>query len=566
LTATSTNSTSAGSLPRGPALLRDPHFNRGTAFTAEERSALGLEGLLPPGVLTLEHQALRSYRQYRAQPDDLARNTFLSAVRQRNEVLFYKLLEDHLQEMLPIVYTPVVGQAIKHYSSLYGRPDGVYLSVDDIGGVETALRNYGLGADDVDLIVATDGEALLGIGDWGANGMNICVGKLAVYAAAAGVHPSRVIPVMLDTGTDNQALLNDPVYVGNRHARVRDERYDALIAAYVDRARRLFPRALLHWEDFGPANARRILLEYRDQVCTFNDDMQGTAAIVLAAVLAGMRVAGTRPSEQRIVIFGAGTAGVGIADQLRAVMVEDGIDADGATRRVWCVDKQGLLVEDMDDLRDFQQPYARPRAEVSNWATDARDGSIALAEVVSRVQPTMLIGTSAQPGAFTEAIIRGLAAHVERPMVFPLSNPTDRIEAVPADIIEWTEGRGLIATGTPWDPVSYRGTDYAIGQANNALAYPGIGLGTIVARASRVTDGMLLAASEAIVGLVETSRPGARLLPDIGDLRVTSATVGVAVARAAVRDGVAQVDLVNPIQAVQDAMWRAAYPPLELAL
>jgi malate dehydrogenase (oxaloacetate-decarboxylating) len=551
-------------LPRGPALLRDPRFNRGTAFTAEERSALGLEGLLPPGVLTLEHQALRSYKQYRAQPDDLARNTFLSAVRQRNEVLFYKLLEDHLEEMLPIVYTPVVGQAIKHYSSLYGRPDGVYLSVDDIDGVETALRNYGLGADDVDLIVATDGEALLGIGDWGANGMNICVGKLAVYAAAAGVDPNRVIPVMLDAGTDNQALLNDPVYVGNRHARVRDDRYDALIAAYVDCAHRLFPKALLHWEDFGPANARRILLEYRDQVCTFNDDMQGTAAIVLAAVLAGMRVAGARASEQRIVVFGAGTAGVGIADQLHAVMVEDGLDAEEAMRRVWCVDRQGLLVDDLNDLRDFQQPYARPRSEVSDWAVDERDGAIGLAEVVSQVHPTLLIGTSARPGAFTEAIVRKMAAHVERPLIFPLSNPTERIEAVPADIINWTGGRALIATGTPWDPVPYRGTDYAIAQANNALAYPGIGLGAIVARATRVTDGMLLAASEAIVGLVEIGHPGAGLLPAIGNLRVTSATVGVAVARAAMEDGVAQADLNNPVQAVQDAMWRAAYRPLEL--
>jgi malate dehydrogenase (oxaloacetate-decarboxylating) len=394
--------------------------------------------------------------------------------------------------------------------------------------------------------------------------MNIAVGKLAVYAAAAGVHPDRVIPVMLDAGTDNEVLLGDPVYVGNRHARVRGERYDALIAAYVDCARRLFPGALLHWEDFGPANARRILLEYRDQVCTFNDDMQGTGAIVLAAVLAGIRVAGTRASEQRVVIFGAGTAGVGIADQLRAVMVNDGLDADQATRCVWCIDRQGLLVEDMNDLRDFQQPYARPRSEVSDWAHDGRDGSIGLAEVVSRVHPTMIIGTSAQTGAFTEAIIREMAAHVERPMVFPLSNPTERIEVVPADVISWTGGCGLIATGTPWDPVAYRGTDYVIGQANNALAYPGIGLGTIVARATRVTDGMLLAAAEAIAGLVDVSEPGAGLLPNVRNLRVTSATVAVAVARAAAQDGVAQADLTNPVQAVQDAMWRAAYPPLEL--
>jgi malate dehydrogenase (oxaloacetate-decarboxylating) len=550
-------------MPRGRALLRDPHFNRGTGFTAEERSALGLEGLLPPAVLSIEDQALRSYTQYCAQPDDLARNTFLASVRQRNEVLFYKLLEDHLQEMLPIVYTPVVAQAIEHYSSSFRRPDGVFLSVDDIDGVETALRNYGLGADDVDLIVATDGEALLGIGDWGANGMNIAVGKLAVYTAAAGVHPDRVIPVMLDAGTDNEVLLNDPVYVGNRHARVRGERYDALVAAFVDSVQRLFPHALLHWEDFGPANARRILLEYRDQMCTFNDDMQGTAAIVLAALLAGVRAAGTRPSDQRVVVFGAGTAGVGIADQLRAVMIGEGLDADEAARRFWCVDRQGLLVDDMDDLRDFQRPYARPRSEVSDWTGANGDGSIGLAEVVSRVHPTMIIGTSAQAGAFSEAVIREMAAHVERPMVFPLSNPTERIEAAPADIVSWTRGRALIATGTPWEPVAYRGTEYAIGQANNALAYPGIGLGTIVARATRVTDGMLVAAAEAIAGLVDVTEPGAALLPHIRNLRVTSATVAVAVVRAALEEGVAQEPVANPVQAVQDAMWRAAYRPLD---
>jgi malate dehydrogenase (oxaloacetate-decarboxylating) len=559
--AATANFTNIDSLPRGRALLRDPRLNRGTAFTAHERSVLGLEGLLPPAVLSLDGQARRSYGQYRVQTDDLARNTFLASLRQRNEVLFYKLLEEHLEELLPIVYTPVVAQAIERYSAEFRRPDGVYLSVDDIDGVETALRNYGLEAGDVDLIVATDGEALLGIGDWGANGMNIAVGKLAIYTAAAGVRPDRVIPVMLDAGTDNEALLNDPVYVGNRHARVRGERYDALIAAFVECTRRLFPDALLHWEDFGPANARRILREYRDHARTFNDDIQGTGAIVLAAALAGMRVARTRPSEQRIVIFGAGTAGVGIADQLRSVMVGDGLDADLATRRFWCVDRQGLLVDDMDDLRDFQQPYARPHGEVSGWASE---GSIGLADVVSRVRPTMLVGTSAQAGAFTESIIRELAAHVPRPMVFPLSNPTDRIEAVPADIISWTHGRALVATGTPWGPVVHRGTEYVIGQANNALSYPGIGLGTIVARATHVTDGMLLAAAEAIAGLVDVNEPGAALLPRVRNLRVTSATVAVAVARRAAEEGVAQGELADPVQAVQDEMWRAAYPPLGL--
>jgi malate dehydrogenase (oxaloacetate-decarboxylating) len=554
------NGSASAQQRRGIALLRDPHLNRGTAFTLEERSALGLEGLLPAGVLSLEEQAKRSYQQYNAQPTDLAKNDFLAALHDRNEVLYYKLLEDHLPEMLPVVYDPVVAQAIEQYSHEFQRPDGVYLSIDDIDGVETAFRNYGLGADDVDLLVATDAEEILGIGDWGSNGMDISIGKLAVYTAAAGIHPDRVIPVSLDVGTDRESLLNDPMYVGNRHSRVRGERYDKLIAAYVETASRLFPNALLHFEDFGPSNARRILNEYRDKARIFNDDMQGTGAITLAAILSGLRVTGTRPSEQRVVIFGAGTAGVGIADQIRAVMVRDGLSQDEATRRFWCVDKQGLLVDDMDDLRDFQEDYARPRSEVADWGAD---GTIDLLEVVEKVHPTIIVGTSTTGGAFTEQVIRAMAKGVERPLIFPLSNPTELIEAVPADVIKWTDGRGLVGTGTPWGPVSYKGTDYYIGQANNALVYPGIGLGTVVSRAEHVTDGMLLAASEAIAGLVDVSRPGAGLLPQVENLRAVSATVAVAVAEQAVSDGVAQA-LDDPVQAVQDGIWQAAYRSLEV--
>ncbi len=548
--------TATRSALRGPSLLHDAHRNRGTAFTREERSALGLEGLLPPGVLSLEEQAKRSYEQYLAEPTDLAKNEYLAALHDRNEVLYYKLLEDHLTEMLPVVYDPVVAQAIERYSHEFQRPNGVYLSVDDIDGVETAFRNYGLGADDVDLLVATDAEEILGIGDWGSNGMDISVGKLAVYTAAAGIHPDRVIPVMLDVGTDRESLLNDPMYVGNRHSRVRGERYDQLIKAYVETASRLFPNALLHFEDFGPSNARRILNQYRGTARIFNDDMQGTGAITLAAILAGMRVAGSRPSQQRVVIFGAGTAGVGIADQIRAVMVADGLSEEDATHRFWLVDRQGLLVDDMGDLRDYQQPYARPRSEVAGWGAG---GTVGLYDVVANVHPTIMVGTSTVGGAFTEQIVREMAKHVQRPMLFPLSNPTERIEAVPADVIAWTDGRGLVGTGTPWDPVSYNGIEYRIGQANNALIYPGIGLGTIVARASHVTDGMLLAASEAIASLVDLSRPGAGLLPEVENLRAVSATVAVAVARQAIQDGVAQADLADPVQAVQDAMWQAAY-------
>jgi malate dehydrogenase (oxaloacetate-decarboxylating) len=412
--------TDTRSVPRGRDLLRDPRYNRGAAFSLEERGALGLQGLLPPAVVSLGQQVKRSYEQYRAQPDDLARNTFLAALHDRNEVLYYRLLEEHLKEMLPVVYDPVVALAIEQFSHEYQRPDGVYLSVDDVDGVEEALRNYGLGAADVDLVVATDAEEILGIGDWGANGIAISIGKLAVYTAAAGIDPDRVIPVMLDVGTDRESLLNDPLYVGNRHSRVRGERYDALIAAYVEAAARLFPDALLHFEDFGPSNARRILNEYRDRMRIFNDDMQGTGAITVAAALAGMRIVGTRPSEQRVVIFGAGTAGVGIADQIRTVLMRDGLSQEEATRRFWLVDKQGLLLDDMSDLRDFQQPYARPRADVAAWTSHGQ-GMIGLGDVVANVHPTILVGTSTVGGAFTEAIVREMAKHVERPMIFPLS-------------------------------------------------------------------------------------------------------------------------------------------------
>jgi len=541
--------------------LADPRYNRGAAFTLEERAALGLQGLLPPAVVSLEQQVKRSYEQYRGQPDDLARNTFLAALHDRNEVLYYRLLEDYLKDMLPVVYDPVVALAIEQFSHEYQRPDGVYLSLDDVDGVEAALRNYGLGAEDVDLVVATDAEEILGIGDWGANGMAISTGKLAVYTAAAGIDPDRVIPVMIDVGTDRESLLNDPLYIGNRHTRIRGERYDTLIARYVETATRLFPNALLHFEDFGPSNARRILNEYRERMRIFNDDMQGTGAITVAAVLAGMRVAGTRPSEQRVVIFGAGTAGVGIADQIRTVLMRDGLSREEATRRFWLIDKQGLLLDTMSGLRDFQQPYAQPVPDAAAWTSNGH-GMIDLGDVVTKVHPTILVGTSTVGGAFTESIVRSMAEHVERPMIFPLSNPTERIEAVPADLITWTDGRALVGTGTPWSPVSHNGVEYAIGQANNALIYPGIGLGTVVSGASHVTDGMLLAASEAIAGLVDAHLQGAGLLPDVENLRATSATVAVAVARQAAADAVAE-ELTDPIQAVQDAMWQAVYRDLE---
>jgi malate dehydrogenase (oxaloacetate-decarboxylating) len=548
---------------RGPSVLASPMLNRGTAFSLAEREALGLTGLLPEGVSSIEGQLTRVYAQYLRQPDDLAKYIFLGHVRDRNEVLFYRLLTEHIEEMLPIVYTPTVGTAIERYSLEYGRPRGVYLSVDHPGQVEIAFRNYGLGPEDVDLIVATDSEGILGIGDWGVGGIAIATGKLAVYVAAAGLHPRRVIPVVLDAGTDNQVLLGEDMYLGNRHPRVRGERYDDLIETYVSVATRLFPNALLHWEDFGAGNAHRILTKYAGSCLTFNDDIQGTAAVVLAAALGAARAAETRMRDQRVVIHGAGTAGIGIADVLRQVMIAEGLSPAEATRRFYALGSKGLLSTDYPGtLRDFQVPYARPAAEVSGWSRDG-EGRIGLAEVVAHTHPTMLIGTSTQPGAFTEAIVTEMAAHVHRPIIMPLSNPTSHSEARPADLIAWTEGRALIATGSPFEPVSYRGVRYQVAQANNALIFPGLGLGVTVARARRVSDGMLAAAAQALAGLSDVTAPGAPVLPPVTSLRAVSAAVAAAVARAAQAEGLAGVPLDDPDRQVHQAMWEPAYPAIE---
>ncbi len=552
---------------RGRAVLADPRINRGTAFTEEERRALDLVGLVPPRVLTQDEQAERAYGQFRDQSSDLAKSVYLTALHDRNEVLFYRLVGDHLEEMLPIVYTPTVGTAIRRYSTEYRRPRGVYLSVDAPGDIERSLRAHGLGADDVDLIVATDGEGILGIGDWGVGGIDIAVGKLAVYTAAAGIDPRRTLPVMLDVGTNRQELLDNPLYLGNRHPRADRDTYDAFIDAYVTTASRLFPHALLHWEDFGTANARRILDRYRDQVCTFNDDIQGTGAVNLAAVLSGVRATGTPLPEHRIVVFGAGTAGIGVADQLRDALIAEGLSAEQATARFWCVDRYGLLTTDQgDQLRDVQKQYARPADEVAGWRRDESLPGIPLDEVVRRVSPTILIGTSGQGGSFTEELVREMARHTERPIILPMSNPTDLAEATPADLLDWTGGKALVATGSPFAPVERDGTTYEIGQANNALVFPGLGLGVIVARASRITDRMLRAAADAVArrtGDTEVAHADAPVLPPIRDLRTTSEAVAVAVAHAAAEEGVARAGLDDIETAVRATRWEPVYPPVE---
>jgi malate dehydrogenase (oxaloacetate-decarboxylating) len=394
-------------------------------------------------------------------------------------------------------------------------------------------------------------------------GIDISIGKLAVYTAAAGIHPRRVIPVVLDVGTDNLALLNDEMYLGSRHARVRDERYDQLIEAYVATASKLFPHAMLHWEDFGAGNARRILNRYADDYCTFNDDMQGTAAVALAAVFAALQTTGTRMRDQRVVIHGAGTAGLGIADLMRDVMVREGLSPQEATRRFWPLGRRGLLADDRTEHQyDFQRPYAWPVGEVAGWSTDG--GAPGLAEVVARARPTILIGTSTQAGAFTEAIVRDMASSLDRPIILPLSNPTSKAEALPADLIRWTDGRALVATGSPFPPVTYGGRSYRIAQANNALVFPGLGLGVTVARARRVSDGMLAAAADAVAELSDASSWGAPLLPPVEDLRSVSAAVAVAVALAAQEEGLAQTAITNPVQQIHEAMWRPAYPQIEV--
>jgi malate dehydrogenase (oxaloacetate-decarboxylating) len=549
---------------RGLAVLTSSLLNKGTAFTAKERTALKLTGLLPPEISTLEIQVQRAYLQYERLPDALSRNIYLTALHERNEVLFYRLFSEHLREMIPIVNDRTVGMAMEQYHHECRPPRGVYLSIDHAEAIEEAFANLGLGAGDVDLILATDAEQILGIGDWGVGGIEVPIGKLAIYTAAGGIHPARVVPVMLDVGTNRQSLLDDPAYIGNRHARIRGERYDAFIDAYVTVVTRMFPNALLQWEDFAPANGRRILEKYRGRICTFNDDIQGTGAITLAAAISAVRVCGTPLRNQRAVIFGAGTAGIGIADQIRDAMMREGLSKEDAASRFWCVDRGGLITTGtIDQQYEFQAAYARPAAESTGWRHDGSGNGVGLAEVVRRVKPTMLIGASTAAGAFTETIVKEMAAHTDRPIIFALSSPSVRAEANPADLITWTEGRALIASGGPFAPITHKGVTYVVAQVNNAMLYPGLALGAIVSKASRISDGMFAAAAAAVSSLVTVRQPGASLLPHIDDLRSVSSTVAVAVAEAAEAEGLAQAKFVDVVQQVQDAMWQPEYRRIE---
>lgn len=524
----------------GRHLLTVPELNKGCAFTEQERDDFLLQGRLPPGVESLEKQAERMYQQYGEQESNLQKNIFLNNLHDFNETLFYKVVGDHLQEMLPIIYTPTVGTAVERFSLELRRPRGLYFSYPNRDKIAHILRNRLI--EEIDLVVVTDGERVLGIGDQGVGGMNISIAKLMVYTLCAGVNPHRVVPIQLDVGTNNPKLLNDPMYLGWRHPRISGQEYDEFIGLFVTALRQFFPNIYLHWEDFGRDNARKNLERYRHEMCTFNDDMQGTGIVTVANVMSAVAAIGGSMAEQRFVFLGAGTAGVGIADQIYDAVLEAGLTPEQARACFWLVDRDGLLMESSAGLMNFQKPYVRNAAEVAKWQLD-QPGKIMLADVVRNVHPTVLIGCSTVGGAFSEAMIRDMAAHTERPIIMPLSNPTANAEAMPRDIIPWTDGRAIIATGSPFAPVSYNGKTYEIAQGNNAFVFPGLGLGVIISKANRVTDAMIRAAAHTLADHSPSKKdPTASLLPSFDDIVTVSQAIAKAVARQAIADGVAGID------------------------
>ena len=539
-----------------PAILADAARNRGAAFSAAERDALGLTGRLPPAVLTLDEQSQRAYAKLKSQPDILPRSVFLELLQGRNETLYFKLLSDHLAELLPVVEGCAADEAIGRYPGEYGSLRGIYLSIDRPGDIEKSFGTLGLGTGDVDVIVCSDAEQFLGIGDREGGGMRTATGKLAAYTAGAGIHPHRVIPVSLDAGTDNQELLSDPFYLGNRHARRRGQDYDTFIERYVQTVSALFPEALLHFAGLSPENARKVLRTYGDRYRVFTG-AQGTGAVVLAAVYAAIRVTGIPMKHQELVVFGADAAGVGLADQLRAAMMADGATDEQALSQIWLADANGLLFDDMDELRDFQRDYAKQR---SGAPGASRPGPMRLVDIIEGVAPTILVGASAVGGAFTREVVQAMCQVTRRPLILPLSAPATAIEAMPADIIAWSGGKALVAASIQADPVECEGTAFTVGRVNDLLVYPGLGLGVIASRAARVTPHMLQATAAALAEQVDASRLGAPLLPGIHGLRASSALVAEAVVRAAVADQVAVFNPTNPTQAVHDATWRTTYP------
>jgi malate dehydrogenase (oxaloacetate-decarboxylating) len=542
----------------GYELLNDPLLNKGTAFTDAERDAFELHGLLPPYVTNLNLQVERRLAALRGIADDLQKYVFLRGLQDTNETLFYALLTRNIEELMPIVYTPTVGLGCQQFSRIFRKPRGLFLSIPLMDRVGRILANPRF--DSVEAIVVSDGERILGLGDQGAGGMGIPIGKLSLYTACAGLHPSTTLPILLDVGTDNHELLADPLYIGWRHERARDAEYDDFVALFVEAVRARWPHVLLHWEDFAQRNANRLLARYRDQLCSYNDDIQGTAAVAVGAVLSAINVTGVPLRDQRIVVLGAGSAGTGICALLLRAMIDAGVSEQEARSRFYLVDRDGLLVEGMHGLQPFQVAFAQSRQRLADWHIENPD-RIGLADVVANAHPTVLIGTSGQAHAFTESVVRSMSSHTPRPLIFPLSNPTERSEATPQELMAWTEGRAIIGTGSPFPPILRNGRPFRVDQTNNAYVYPGVGLGAISVKARRISDGMFLAAARTIAELSPARRdPQANLLPPLAELRQVSLQVAVAVAKQAATEGLAPPRADQELTAaIASNMWEPRY-------
>lgn len=544
-------------MKKGYALLNDPFLNKGTAFTKEEREQLGLVGLIPDRIQTIEQQTKQAYENFQKKVDNVEKRHYLMEIFGRNRTLFYKLFSQHVEEFMPIVYDPVVADAIENYSHYFVEPqNAAFISIHQKDNIETILKQAADGRD-IELIVVSDAEAILGIGDWGLNGVGISVGKLMVYTAAAGINPTKILPVVLDAGTNRQSLLDDPLYLGNPQKRVYGDDYYNFVDKFVNAAESLFPNLYLHFEDFGRGNAANILNKYKDKYAVFNDDIEGTGIITLAGILGGLNISKEKLSDQIYLCFGAGTAGAGIVDRVFKEFVQQGISEEEARKHFYLVDKQGLLFDDMDDLTPQQRPFARKRSEFDN-----ADKLIDLLDIVKTVKPTIMVGTSTEPHTFTEQVVKEMASYCKRPMIFPLSNPTELAEATAEDLIKWTNGRALVATGIPSADVEYNGVKYEIGQANNALIYPGLGLGVIATRAKFLSEEMISKAAHSLGGIVDTNRLGAAVLPPVSKLTMFSETVAIGVANEAIAQNLNREPISDVKQRIQIIKWCPEYKSL----
>lgn len=542
---------------RGYDLLNDPFLNKGTAFTREERKKYGLIGILPPQVETIELQDKQAYDNFCERPNKAVQRHYLMKLFSRNRTLFFHLFSHHLEKLMPVLYAPGVAESVKQYSELFTTPqNAVYLSIDNMDDIEESLKN-GASGREIQLIVVTDGESILGIGDWGTNGVSISTGKILVYTAAAGIDPAKVLPVVLDAGTNRQALIDDPLYLGLHHERISDERYDAFVDAFLQTAEKLFPHLYVHFEDFGRENAARLLERYEDQYAVYNDDIEGTGAVTLAAILGGLKASGEKLTDQTFLCFGAGTSGMGIVRQVFEEMKLQGLSEEEARSRFYLVDQQGLLFEDTEGMTPQQKPYARKRSEFPAGAKLDN-----LEDVVKAIHPTILVGASTAAGAFTKKIVQEMAAHTPRPIIFPLSNPADLAEASADDLLHWTDGKALVATGTASRKVVYHGTIFEIGQANNSLVFPGMGLAVAACRARKVSPGMLAAAAHALTDLVDMKKPGASVLPPVREMGNFTKILAEKVVCQAVKEGLNGIPVEDPKKAIEAIQWKAEYGKL----